>query len=165
MILPIRRWPDPVLLIECEPWQGDPAAEQLIADLTDTIKAHRALGLAANQIGISRRVMAIWVQESDEIIIMFNPCVISESAEKYLRNEGCLSFPDVWLDIARPKYVELQWQDASGVITTRQFQDLDAKCVLHELEHLDGRVYTQHVSQAKFLLARKKAVAKQRKKR
>jgi peptide deformylase len=163
MILPIKKWPDPILLKPCAPWnfQDPPLGLQrfIAQDLIDTLEHEHALGLAANQVGIGYRVMAMAVQQHQEKIVLFNPEVVSVSEELWEHPEGCLSFPRVELTIARPRYVQARWFDLTGKQYEEIFQEIDAKCFLHELDHLNGRVFKEYVSNLKF----ERAVTKSRK--
>lgn len=160
MILPVKTWPDPILLKSCEAWDyNDPKYDYdwLETGLRDTLLSERALGLAANQVGISYRVLLIHVQASDELVVMYNPELITQSDSVYTADEGCLSFPGISLTISRPKQIEVQYQDRHNNKYTRTLADIDAKCFLHELDHLNGRVFKDYVSSMKFILAQKRA--------
>jgi peptide deformylase len=119
-----------------------------------------ALGLAANQIGILYRVIAMNVQNgvySGQQIVLVNPEVKNLSEEFWEHREGCLSFPKIELTITRPKYVHASWSDIEGAEYNTIFSDIDAKCFLHEIDHLDGKVFKDYVSDLKFQMAVKKA--------
>ena len=154
MILPIKIWPDPVLLKPCAEWdfQNPPTGLQrfLAQDLLDTLAHEHALGLAANQVGISYRVMAMAVQETGEKLVLFNPEILEVSDQEWLCPEGCLSFPNVELMIARPKMVKVRWFTLHGQEQHTEFHNIDAKCFLHELDHLNGKVFKDYVSPLKF---------------
>lgn len=160
MILQIRTWPDPILLKSCESWNHDSPPmdyRDLEQNLFETLTSNGAIGLAANQVGYSFRVMLIHSQEYNEYITMYNPEVISTSTELWDHEEGCLSFPGIGLKIARSKTINVNWTDAQNNKYSRTFSKLDAKCVLHELDHLNGIVFKSYVSDLKFLLAKKKS--------
>ncbi len=119
-----------------------------------------ALGLAANQIGISYRVIAMNVQNgvfAGQQLVLVNPDINKLSEELWEHREGCLSFPRIDLTITRPKYVYARWRDIEGAEHGTVFSELDAKCFLHEVDHLDGKVFKDYVSDLKFMLAAKKA--------
>ena len=160
MIMKIVKWPDVVLLKPCEPWDFENPPhipDFLMADMIETMAKSGGIGLAANQVGISYRVMAMHVQETGEYITLFNPEIISKSELQYIAMEGCLSFPGVLLDLARPKTVEVKYFDHLARPHTRTFNDIDAKCFLHELDHLNGITFKYHVSQLKYDMAVKRA--------
>ena len=158
MIRKILKWPDPILLQACKPWDFDnPPVDNIEQDLLDTLTSEHALGLAANQIGISYQVLAMYRSNSDDKIVMYNPKVLSMSEDLFDAEEGCLSFPGVYLKIARPQTLEAVWQDQNQNAFIADFSDMDAKCFLHELDHLNGRVFKEHVSDLKFNRAVKRA--------
>lgn len=161
MKLVVRTWPDPVLLASCSPWDFDNPPvkdqDQFETDMIDTMLAERGIGLAANQVGYTFCVLAIHLQENDQVLIMYNPMIKHTSQERWLASEGCLSFPGVELDIARPKFVTAQWQDRDGNWNERLLSYIDAKCFLHELDHLRGQVFKEHVSDLRFQQALKKS--------
>jgi peptide deformylase len=124
------------------------------------MNSQMALGLAANQIGISYRVMAMNVQNgvyAEQQLVLVNPEISKLSEEFWEHREGCLSFPRIDLAIARSKYVYARWRDIEGGEHSTVFSELDAKCFLHELDHLDGKVFKDYVSDLKFQMAVKKA--------
>ena len=155
------KWPDPLLLKPCQPWDfSNPPVANIGQDLIDTMNSQAALGLAANQIGILYRVIAMNVQKGDYAgrqIVLVNPEINKLSEELWEHVEGCLSFPRVELTVARPQFVYARWQDMQGKEHSTVFDELDAKCFLHEVDHLDGRVFKDYVSDLKFMMAVKKA--------
>lgn len=157
MKLPIKTWPDSALLEPCKPWQFDTDSAALEQDLIDTMLFNQALGLAANQVGLPHRVFAMHVQQNGQVMVLFNPEVVNQSQEIDLKPEGCLSFPRVRLDIPRPRTITGRWQDSDGEWQEREFSGIDAKCFLHELDHLNGVTFKSHVSDMKFALAVKKS--------
>ena len=153
MMLPIKHWPDPVLMKPCEPWDfnNPPVLVDFFrSEMIETMAKSGGIGLAANQVGISARAMAMHIQETGEYLVLFNPEIESTSELQYIAMEGCLSFPGVILDIGRPREVTVRYQDHLQQEHTRVFKDIDAKCVLHEIDHLNGKTFKDHVSQLKF---------------
>lgn len=159
-MMKIVKWPDPVLLRPCLAWDfADPPAQVdfLMSEMIETMAKSGGIGLAANQVGIATRLIAMHVQETGEYITLFNPQIVSTSELQYIAMEGCLSFPGVILDIGRPREVTVKYQDHLEREHTRVFKDIDAKCFLHELDHLDGKTFREYVSQLKFDMAVKRA--------
>ena len=160
MILEIKKWPEQVLRTRCQEWDfNNPPAglnRFLVRDLIETLNHYQAYGLAANQVGVSYRVIVINISRSLSITVMFNPEIVSISEEQYKNSEGCLSFPNTFLDISRPKTVEARWQDINGIYHTETLEDMDATCFQHELDHLNGIVFKEYVSDLKFNMAVKK---------
>jgi peptide deformylase len=161
MILPIKRWPESILLLPCQQWDfSNPPVSNIEPDLIDTMMSQQALGLAANQVGIPYRVMAMNVQSgvyAGQQLVLVNPEINKLSEDLWEHREGCLSFPRVELDISRPKYVYARWRDIEGAEHSTVFSELDAKCFLHEIDHLNGRVFKEYVSDLKYQRALKKS--------
>lgn len=153
MIKTVLKWPDPFLLKPTTDWDHQTPqldTHQLEQDLIDTLIANKALGLAANQIGIPFRVIAINTQDDKSIRVMYNPMIILKSNETSMDFEGCLSFPKIRLEIPRNLLVAVSWRDKLNYVHSREFKNIDARCILHELDHLDGIVFKKYVSNLKF---------------
>jgi peptide deformylase len=110
--------------------------------LVETCKKHNGFGLSANQCGFEYRVFVMGAGE--EYVAYFNPKILSSSGEKHME-EGCLSFPFLNLHITRPETVEVEYQDYNGEKRTKTFNGISARCFLHELDHMNGIVYTSRV--------------------
>lgn len=150
--------PDPILKQRAEDWDfnTDTNAEQVEAEMIQLMKTFNGIGLAGNQVGLLKRVFTIKLKDSAEPFAVFNPVVTSESEELQDNEEGCLSFPNLWLGVKRPKQIEATYLDKTGKECTITLTGIDARCFLHELDHLNGTVFTEKVSQMKLMLARKK---------
>ena len=149
--------PDPILKQQAIDWnfETDQDAEQIESEMISLMKTFKGIGLAANQVGLLRRVFTIQLKDR-EPFAMFNPKVTSQSSTIQDTEEGCLSFPDLWLGVKRPQSIEAEYLDKTGKHCTITLTGTDARCFLHELDHLDGIVFTEKVSQMKLMLARKK---------
>lgn len=159
-MMKIVKWPDPILMKPCEVWdfENPPlVVDFLKADMIVTMAKSGGIGLAANQVGISYRVLAMHVQATGEYIVMFNPEIVSTSELQYIANEGCLSFPGILLDVGRPRSVVARWWDHTQKEHTATFNDIDAKCFLHEMDHLNGITFKSYVSDLRYMMAVKKA--------
>jgi peptide deformylase len=110
--------------------------------LVETCKKQNGIGLSANQCGFPYRVFVMGADE--EYVAYFNPKIISSSGEVHME-EGCLSFPFLNLRITRPAKVEVEYQDYNGEKRTKIFDGISARCFLHELDHMNGIVYTSRV--------------------
>ena len=145
-------YPDPILLTPTERvLRIDDEVASLVRDMVDTMHAAPGIGLAANQVGVSKRVCVVdlSVGEKDEDLHVFiNPRIVEVSGSE-VAEEGCLSFPDVHLDIERPFLSTVEAQDLSGKIFTISGRGLLARVMQHEIEHLEGRVFLQHLSPLK----------------
>lgn len=136
---------------------------ELKQQMTELMVSKRGLGLSACQVGLDHKVFIIG--ENEENVMMFiNPEVVSVSEETELDVEGCLSFPDMYVKIARPSSVEATWHDENLEPKKAMFEGYTARCFLHEFDHLHGVVYKDKVSRLKWDRATKKKgkVEKQR---
>jgi peptide deformylase len=124
------------------------------SSLVETCKKHNGLGLSANQCGYNYRVFVMGT--GDEYVAFFNPKIISVSEEKRRMEEGCLSYMDLFLNIERPSVIEAEYQDYMGNTKTTKFAGITARCFQHELDHMNGIVYTMHVKPLAMQMAMKK---------
>ena len=153
MIKPVLVWPDPILLTATKSWDFyNPPMNywDLENDLRDTLLGQSALGLAANQIGIQFRVLAINTQKDNTIRIMYNPEILYTDSNLEEGQEGCLSFPKLRLEIERPKTVTVRWLDHFQYVHSMDLTGIDARCILHEIDHLNGKVFKDYVSDLRF---------------
>lgn len=132
--------------------QGDISYYAL--SLMETLSKLRGLGLSANQVGIPYSIFAL--NTGDRIWSLINPKIIWQSEDLSDYKEGCLSFPGLFLRIRRPKSIKVQFNAIGGELMEQQFDGLTATCVMHEMDHLDGKVYTDLVSEAELMIARGK---------
>lgn len=120
---------------------------------------NQGIGLAANQIGLDKKVFVMGsyrTKNLPEPFALFNPEIIEHSDDLELYNEGCLSFPDLFLSIKRPRAVKVRFQDALGSTEICELSDLSARCFQHELDHLYGICFIDKVSQLKLQYAYRK---------
>lgn len=122
--------------------------------LMETLSKLRGLGLSANQVGIPYSLFAL--NTGDKIWCLINPKIIWQSEELSEYKEGCLSFPGLFLKIKRPKSIKIQFNAIGGELLEQQFDGLTATCVMHEMDHLNGIVYTDLVSETELMIARGK---------
>lgn len=122
--------------------------------LMETLNSLNGLGLSANQVGLPYRLFALNV--GDKIWCLINPKIISVSNKTTKYKEGCLSYPGLYLEVGRPESVTVQFQAMGGDIIEQQFDGLTATCVMHELDHLDGIMYTDKVPRVKLMQAKEK---------
>ena len=139
---------DPVLFL-------DPV--KLEKEMIETMLALDGIGLAAPQIGITARVFVMGHRENPEAAqAFFNPMVVATTDEIEDLEEGCLSFPGVYVNIKRPTKILARWQNSKGEWQESEFDGYNCKCFLHELDHLEGIVFQDRVSTLKWALAVKK---------
>ena len=154
-LLPIVTYPDPLLQQVCRPVGSDNAGvAQLVADMTETMYAAEGAGLAAIQVGEPIRLFIIdsliACREAKEAPLVFiDPEVLELSTETETSDEGCLSFPDISLDVERPNRATIEATDLDGERFTITAEGFLARAMLHEIEHLDGAVFLRNVSPLK----------------
>ena len=125
----------------CKPvTEFDAKLHKLLDDMTDTLEKAQGVGLAAPQVGILRRVVI--VDTGEEILELVNPTIIETDGEQE-GPEGCLSVPGKYGQVKRPYYAKVRAQDRNGEWFEAEGEELIARCFCHELDHLDGIVYTQ----------------------
>lgn len=161
--------PDPILLEKSrEVEKFDKKLKEIVTRMSETLDATSdpvGVGLAAPQVGISKRIFLIKPKEDGPTEIVINPSIVSESTETEIPHftnskkvevkkpkkskgrllEGCLSVPNIWGNVSRAKKVKLVWQDETGKKHTRTFTGFPAVIVQHELDHLNGILFTKHV--------------------
>lgn len=157
-IRPIVLYPDPVLLEPTrEVERVDPELRVLVEDMRETMYAAPGIGLAANQVGDSRRVCLVDLsagERPDALVVLINPR-ISRAEGRQVGEEGCLSFPDVTLDVPRAETITVEALDLDGKRFSLDAQGLLARAIQHECEHLDGQVFLRNVSALKRELVKK----------
>lgn len=123
------------------------------SNLVETCKANQGIGLSANQCGFKYRVFVMGA--GDEYVAFFNPEILEVNGEAHML-EGCLSFPLLGLRITRPKEIVVQYQDFEGKKHTAKYTGISARCFLHELDHMNGIVYTEKAKPLALQLGLKK---------
>ena len=160
----VLREPPPIFDFDNPP--EDP--KEIASKMAETMDKFGGLGLSANQCGLPYRMFVMrTMREGDEeatIESYFNPELVRVSQETDMMKERCLSFPDIYLMIRRSKTIELKYQDASGESHQIMLEGLGARCVQHEMDHLNGIIFLQRASRLKIERALK-ARKKERKKR
>tara|TARA_R110002012_G_scaffold209079_1_gene379421 strand:- start:8 stop:514 length:507 start_codon:yes stop_codon:yes gene_type:complete len=134
--------------------------EQFENDMVKLMLDENGMGLAANQIGITKRFFAIGHESFDTMskpAIIYNPKILKSSKDKVIDLEGCLSFKNVWLKVERPRKVEVQYELSNGQIHMAELDGMESKCFQHEVDHLDGITFDKRVSKLKWQMAKKKA--------
>jgi peptide deformylase len=153
-LLPLHLLGSPVLRQRSdEVAQVDDETRRLVADMFETMDAAQGVGLAANQIGVARRVAVI--DADGRRFAMINPVVV-EAAGRATAEEGCLSIPDVFADVTRPERVVLEATDEQGQPYRLEAAGLTARAIQHEIDHLDGILFLDHLGpiKRKMILAR-----------
>jgi peptide deformylase len=165
MILPIVAYGDPVLKKKALPVEKDePGLSALIENMWETMYKAQGVGLAAPQVGLSKRIFVIDASpfaEDDPGLqnfrkVFINPQVLEESGNEWIFNEGCLSFPDLREDIARKPNIRMSYLDESFNEYVEGFGGLAARIIQHEYDHIEGIVMVDRISSLKKTLIRKK---------
>ena len=149
-LLPILRFPDPRLKKVAEPVVNiDHKLRQLVADMAETMYEAPGIGLAATQVDVHRRVVVIDVSEDkNELRVFINPELV-QCAGSHLGEEGCLSVPGIYDKVERADSVVVNFLDLDGKAQTLEADGLLAVCIQHEIDHLNGVVFVDHLSQLK----------------
>ena len=142
-ILEIKKFNDPVLRKKCkEVRKIDKKTKKLVVDIVQTMKKNQGVGLAAPQIGISKRAIAVQTDLKDQrILVLVNPKILKKSKEIEMGEEGCLSFPDIFLKIKRAQKIEIDGLDINGKKIRIKAQGLLARVFQHDIDHLDGILF------------------------
>ncbi len=120
----------------------DEKIKELIEDMLETMHKYNGVGLAAVQVGVLKRVITIDLYDENPPIILINPVILKQKGEQTVE-EGCLSFPNKYAKVVRPKEVEVEGLDASGKKIKVKGKDLLAQALAHEIDHLNGEVFVE----------------------
>jgi peptide deformylase len=161
----ILEYPDPRLRTRAQPVrQFDVELAKLVDDMFETMYSAPGIGLAATQVDVHKRVIVIDVsKDHDQPLVFINPEILSREGEE-VSEEGCLSVPENFAEVKRAAKVRVRWQGTHGEVSEREFDDLLAVCIQHEMDHLDGKLFVDYLSDLKRERIRKK-LEKERKER
>jgi peptide deformylase len=171
-ILPIIETPDPRLRQISTPVDTiDEALQTLIDDMFETMYDAPGIGLAAIQVGVPKRLLVIDLQEEEgedgkpvkAPRVFINPEILDKSDDVQVYSEGCLSVPEQFADVERPAVIRARWQERDGTVREEQLDGLLAICLQHEMDHLNGVLFIDHLSRLKRDMVLKK-LAKMRQK-
>jgi peptide deformylase len=172
-IRPIIETPDPLLRqISVPVAEVTDEIRALVDDMFETMYAAPGIGLAAIQVGVPKRVLVIDLQEPEEEdgepvrdpLVFINPEIVTASETLQVYNEGCLSVPEMYAEIERPDRISARWLDRDGTAHEEELEGLLAICLQHEMDHLEGILFIDHLSRLKRDMILKK-LAKARKER
>jgi peptide deformylase len=170
-ILPIIETPDPLLRRKSSPVEAvTPELRALIDDMFETMYAAPGIGLAAIQVGVPKRLLVIDLQEPEEEdgepvrrpLVFINPEIVETSDTLQTYNEGCLSVPEMYAEVDRPDRIRARWLDRDGNQHDEQLDGMIAIVLQHEMDHLEGILFIDHLSRLKRDMILKK-LAKARK--
>jgi peptide deformylase len=171
-LLPIIEVPDPMLRATSAPIERiDDDLKRLVADMFETMYEAPGIGLAAVQVAVPRRLLIIDLQDPEPVEegegegppvrrphVFINPEILSRSDARKTYNEGCLSIPDQYAEIERPDIVRARWLDEQGRTQEGEFDGLMSVCLQHEVDHLNGVLFIDHLSRLKRDMIVKKVV-------
>lgn len=156
MILEIVKYPDPVLQRPAEPVTDfGPELQKLIDDMFESMYAAQGIGLAAPQVGVSKRLTVIdlsFKKNPEEKLVLINPQILFREGKQFAE-EGCLSFPEIREKVSRAAKVVVRAQNAKGEWFEKEAEELLSRCFQHEIDHLDGILFIFRISALKRDLA------------
>lgn len=158
-MLEIQREPFPLLHMPLAKYEFDQDIETLKKSMIETMIKNHGIGLSANQVNIPYQMFVMGSNHIEGFIeptIFINPVILKVSDEKCLDKEGCLSFPGLWLNVERPKWIIAAYQDCDQKWNEIKVEGYMAKCFQHEFDHLHGVCYTDRVGKLKLEMAIKK---------
>ena len=162
-------WPNQVLNTVSSAWtkedsiDGYDDIEKFEHDMIKFMLENKGMGLAANQIGITKRFFAIGSETFDRFkksAIIWNPVIKTKSEEKVIDLEGCLSFKGIFIKVERPKIIEVEYETTQGTKQTARLDGMESKCFQHEYDHLEGITFNTRVSKLRWDMAKKKTIRK-----
>ena len=163
-MIQLFQYPHETLLQTSTVWKEDDSidgyddVERFESDVIKLMLDEHGMGLAANQIGITKRFFAIGHESFDTFkkhAIIWNPQVINFSKDLEIDVEGCLSFKNVFVKVERPRAIEVQYETTQGKTEFAKLDGMESKCFQHELDHLDGITFNKRVSKLRWDMARK----------
>ena len=148
---------NPLLRIKLSECSSDLDREKVESQLIDSMKHYQGIGLSANQVGIMERVFVMYSDvKKGEIISCFNPKIVTQSETEVVIEEGCLSYPGLWLKVKRPDGIEVEYEDKNGELQSKAMFGLECRIFLHEYDHMEGTDFTKKVSKIKLDRAKKR---------
>ncbi|HDS3051376.1 peptide deformylase [Morganella morganii] len=149
-LLTLRHFPDPCLRETAQPVTVfDDELKTFVTDMTETMYAERGIGLAAPQVGVCKRVIIVDISENrDQPMALINPEFIQCDGEMMMM-DGCLSLPESYTETQRYSSVTVRYQDINGAEHTLEAEGLQAGCLQHEIDHLNGKLFIDHLSPLK----------------
>ena len=149
---------NPILRTRMESVSKECDREKVRQDLIDSMEHYQGVGLSANQIGIAERAFILYEDiNTRKILTCFNPKIVETSKEEISINEGCLTYPGIWLMVKRPIAIKVEFEDEKGKKHKRTFDGLTSRIFQHEYDHILGKNFTDYASKLKLDRAYKKA--------
>jgi peptide deformylase len=162
-LLPILRFPDPRLKKVASPVEKiDEGIRRLARDMAETMYEAPGIGLAATQVDVHKRLIVIDASETrDDLLVLINPELLRSDGSQ-VGEEGCLSVPGIYDKVERAEHVVVRYLDLDGKTQTVEAEGLLAVCLQHEMDHLQGRVFVEHLSSLKQMRIKAKLVKQSR---
>ena len=166
-ILPLVKAPDPRLKLVSEPVKAvDGELRKFMNNMLDTMYAAKGIGLAAIQVGVPKSVAVVDLDPkgpNSKQLFIINPVIVSASDEQSTAQEGCLSVPEFWEDVKRPARLTVEFMDEKGKTRRLEAEGLLATCLQHEIDHINGMLFIDHLSKLKRSIALRKSAKLKRK--
>ena len=138
--------------------------QEIKDNLIETMEGSAGVGLSANQCGVMERAFVMYSDiKKKKIIACFNPQIISEGIEMVTMDEGCLTWPGIWVKIRRPDHIACSFEDENGEFNKVTMMGLECRIFQHEMDHMEGTNFTNRVSKLKMDMAKKRAAKMKRK--
>ena len=148
---------NPVLTIPLSGCSEDMNRQEMKDNLIETMEHFNGIGLSANQCGIMERVFVMYSDvKKREIIACFNPKIVTESDEEIFMDEGCLTYPGLWLKVKRPDGIEVTYEDENGEKQEKAMFGLTCRVFQHEYDHMQGLDFTKRVRKLRLNMAKKR---------
>ena len=148
---------NPALTIPLSGCSEDMNRQEMKDNLIETMEHYNGIGLSANQCGVMERVFVMYSDvKKKEIIACFNPKIVTKSDEEIFMNEGCLTYPGLWLKVKRPDGIEVTYEDENGEKQEKAMFGLEGRIFQHEYDHMEGINFTKKVSRLRLNMARKR---------
>ena len=155
---------NPILRVPLSGLSEDLDRGTLTENLVETMRDYKGIGLSASQCGVMERVFVMYSDVKErKIIACYNPQILEYSEDIVEMDEGCLTFPGLWLKIKRPEGIKVQFEDETGTKQEYQLFGLESRIFQHEMDHMEGTNFTNRVSRLKLNMGKKRA-AKMKKK-
>lgn len=150
-LLPILKYPDPRLHKIAKPVEVvDDRVRQIVSDMAETMYDADGIGLAATQVDIHERIVVMDIsEERNDLLVLINPKIVERSDDKTIFEEGCLSVPGIYDKVERATEITVEAQNIDGETFRLEADGLLAICIQHELDHLVGKVFVEHLSNLK----------------
>lgn len=145
--LKLQIYPYPTLRQKALPFENEGRIAEIFETVSTLMYAHDGIGLAANQVGVLERFFVMDISpERNNPTLFVNPIIKTKSSEIQKIQEGCLSLPGFYVDITRPRTIEVEYTNQHGKRVTESFSGLESTCIQHEIDHLDGILFPDRIS-------------------